>query len=195
MLNAKQRIFVAEYLVDKNATQAAIRAGYARTSAHSQAHDLLKKPEISDAIAKGIEKIEKKVFITAERVVQELARLATFDVRKIYNEQGAMKHPHEFDDDTAAAVAGIDIFEEYEGFGKDREKIGETKKIRTSDKVRSLEILAKHFKLVTEKVEHSGMVASIGVPVEQVEKMFSNPEDTKKARDFAMMIANMEEKK
>ncbi len=56
-MNARQHAFVAQYLVDMNATQAAIRAGYSPRTAGSQAHDLLKKPEIWAALEDGIHKL------------------------------------------------------------------------------------------------------------------------------------------
>lgn len=70
-LNARQERFVAEYLVDLNATQAAIRAGYSPRSAYSQAGDLLKKPEIAAAVAAGNVATLEKAAGSAEWVVEK----------------------------------------------------------------------------------------------------------------------------
>ena len=73
MLTAKQQRFVEEYLVDLNATQAAIRAGYSPETARSIGSENLSKPDIADAIAEGRAKLSEKCEVTAERVIRELA--------------------------------------------------------------------------------------------------------------------------
>lgn len=72
-LTAKQKAFVDEYLVDLNATQAAIRAGYSEKTAYAIANENLTKPEIAKAIQKAMENREKRTEITQDRVVQEIA--------------------------------------------------------------------------------------------------------------------------
>lgn len=71
-LNPKQQRFVAEYLTDLNATQAAIRAGYSEKTAYSIGAENLKKPEIAAAIAKGQAKLAGKLEITVEKVLKDL---------------------------------------------------------------------------------------------------------------------------
>lgn len=71
-MNPKRARFVTEYLKDANATQAAIRAGYSKKTAGSQGHDLLKEPEISEAIGKRTE----KAAMSADEVLQGLAEIA-----------------------------------------------------------------------------------------------------------------------
>lgn len=75
-LTPKQRRFAEEYLVDLNATQAAIRAGYSKHTAGSQGHDLLKKPEIRALVGEHNEKRAEKVGLTAEGVLEGIKRLA-----------------------------------------------------------------------------------------------------------------------
>ncbi|WP_082017872.1 terminase small subunit [Leisingera sp. ANG-Vp] len=82
-LTAKQERFVAEYLIDLNATQAAIRAGYSAKTAHSVGHENLRKPEIAKAIQEAQAKRSEKTGITQERVLQELARIGFADIRKV----------------------------------------------------------------------------------------------------------------
>jgi phage terminase small subunit len=75
-LNDKQARFVAEYLVDLNATQAAIRAGYSAKTARQQASELLAKPDIAQAVARAQEKRAQRTGITAEKVLEDIERIA-----------------------------------------------------------------------------------------------------------------------
>jgi phage terminase small subunit len=75
-LTPKRRRFVEEYRVDWNATQAAIRAGYSRKTAGSQAHDLLKKPEIQEALAEVMQEDSLRTQITVDQIIGEAAKIA-----------------------------------------------------------------------------------------------------------------------
>ena len=161
MLTPKQALFVKEYLVDLNATQAAIRAGYSENTAGAMGHENLTKPEIQDAIQQAMNARANKLEITADRVLKEIARLAFFDPRNFFHPDGTPIPIHELDDDTAAALAGIDVLEEFEGSGKDRVFIGYTKKFKLTDKRASLELLGKHLKLFTDKTELSNPDGSL----------------------------------
>jgi phage terminase small subunit len=72
-------------------------------------------------------------------VLREVARLAFSDHRRLYNSDGTLKRPDELDDDTAAAVASVEVFEQYEGRGKSRTLVGYTKKVKLSDKNAALD--------------------------------------------------------
>src|ERR1017187_4042453 len=104
-LNEKQQIFVREYLLDRNATRAAIAAGYSQKTAYSAGPRLLKNVEIQAEIAKRTEKVLAKLEITAERVLHGLAELAFFDPRKMFNSDGSLKPVVELDDISAMALA------------------------------------------------------------------------------------------
>jgi hypothetical protein len=82
-LTEKQQRFVAEYLVDLNATQAAIRAGYSADTAGSIGHENLQKPEIVLAIAEARKAQQERTQITADRVVMELGLIAFADAREL----------------------------------------------------------------------------------------------------------------
>jgi len=122
-MTPKQAAFVKHYLVDHNATQAAIRAGYSQKTAASIGEENLRKPEIRAAIDLALSDIAGRLGITAERVLRERARLAFSDPRKIMHADGRLKMPHELDDDTAAAIISfkmeIDGRIEYRFAGKD----------------------------------------------------------------------------
>lgn len=81
-MTPKQRQFVAEYLVDLNATRAAIRAGYSARTAASIGQENLTKPEIASAIRSAQEARAERTEITADRVLKELAKIGFSDIRK-----------------------------------------------------------------------------------------------------------------
>lgn len=151
-LNEKQRRFAAEYLIDLNAKQAAIRAGYSPKTAESQGSRLLSNAKVAKAIQDGKEARAARTEITQDRVLQELARLAFFDIRQLYHEDGRLKAPHELDDDTAAAVAQLESIEEYAGRGDDREAIGTTKKAKTFSKDAALALAMRHLGMLNDKL-------------------------------------------
>lgn len=158
-LTPKQQQFVAEYLIDLNATEAYKRAGYkAKNSnvAGVEAHKLLKNPKIADAVTAGMKAREERTHITADRVLQELARIAFFDPRKLLDASGNPRSLADLDDDTAAAVAGLDLLEEYRGEGKDRVFVGYVKKFKIADKNTALTNAMKHLGILTEKTELTG---------------------------------------
>lgn len=142
-LNDKQQKFVDEYLVDLNATQAAIRAGYSEKTARSQGQRLLTNVDIQERIAERRAVIQNSTEITQERVIKEIARLALFDPRKLLNEDGTPKPIQELDDDSAAAIAGIDLV----SVGNSELGIGTVMKYKLADKNSALDKLCKHLGL------------------------------------------------
>ncbi|SDU02062.1 MULTISPECIES: terminase small subunit [Pseudomonas fluorescens group] len=82
-LTAKQQRFVDEYLIDLNATQAAIRAGYSERTARSISNENLTKPDIQSAIEKGMKARSSRVEITQDMVLKELAKIGFSDIRKV----------------------------------------------------------------------------------------------------------------
>ena len=157
-MNDKQMAFAREYVVDYNATQAAIRAGYSEKTAYSQGHDLLKKPEIQEKIHELELEASERTQITKDMVLRELARVAFFDPRKLYHEDGKPVGLYNLDDDTAAAIAGVDMLEEYDYDDGQRVFVGYTKKYKLADKLRALEMLGKHLGMFTDKVHVEGTV-------------------------------------
>jgi phage terminase small subunit len=158
MITPKQQRFVDEYLVDLNATQAAIRAGYSKKTANEQGARLLANVSLKKLIADAMSKRSQATQITAERVLQELARVAFFDPRRLLNADGSPKPINELDDDTAAVLAGMDVSEEYEGSGEDRRFVGYTKKVKVSDKVAALGLAMRHLGMLNDKLQVGGGV-------------------------------------
>lgn len=147
-LRPKQALFVKEYLIDKNGSRAAKAAGYTAKQVRSCASELLTKPNIVAAVEEGLKAQLKRAELTGDMVIAEIRKLAFLDASKAFDEKGALLEPWEMPDDVRAALQSIETTFEYAG--RTRVKIGQTKKIRFNDKVRALEMLAKHFKLLTE---------------------------------------------
>ena len=82
-LTDRQRRFIEEYLVDLNAVQAAIRAGYAEKSAHENAFRILRRPGVTKAVQAAMESRAARTRITQDRVLEELAAVAFFDPAEI----------------------------------------------------------------------------------------------------------------
>lgn len=157
-LTPKQEAFVREYLIDLNATQAAARAGYSARTANEQGCRLLANVSVRSAIEAEKAKRSERTEITADRVLQELARIAFFDPRRMFNENGEPKAITELDDDTAAVVAGLDVMEEFEGHGEDRVSVGFVKKWKLSDKGSALSLAMRHLGMLNDKLDLNATV-------------------------------------
>lgn len=155
-LTSQQALFVREYLKDLNATQAAIRAGYAEHSASVTGCKLLKVPKIADAVEKVRGKLREKAEVTAERIVQEYAKIAFLDIADLVDDSGTMKRISEIPEDARRAIAGLEVSEIFDGDGECKHVIGLLKKIKLSDKKGALDSLARHLGMFVDKVEHSG---------------------------------------
>lgn len=94
--------------------------------------------------------------VEGDRVLHELLRLGYSDIRDIFDERGCILDPKLWPEDLARAVSSIEVDELYEGYGVERQQIGVTKKVKFWNKPQSLELLGKHKKLFTDRIEHSG---------------------------------------
>lgn len=162
MLTPKEQRFVAEYLVDFVGSDAAKRAGYAPRSAKVTACRLLTKPAVKAAIeAKRAKQIES-TDLTAARVLEELRRLSFSDVRTLFDGKGNLRPLHELTAEEASCIASVEVVIKNAKAGD-----GQTDtvhKIKCWDKPRSLEMLAKHFALLTDVVkldDEAGMIQKL----------------------------------
>lgn len=143
-LTAKQRAFCEEYLIDLNASQAAMRAGYSKKTSPAIGTENLHKPLIAAYIAAELKKRSEATGITAERVLREMGRIAFADIREFYKEDGSLKSVTELGDDAAAAMAGMDIEELFDFSDRKKTQVGIVKKIKLHAKVTALDQLARH---------------------------------------------------
>ena len=93
-----------------------------------------------------------------ERILKELQNIATVDIRELFNDDGGLKPMSEWSKEAAAAVAGFEVVEEFEGKGSDKVQTGWNKKVKLADKIRALELIGRNLSAWTDKVEHSGVV-------------------------------------
>ena len=146
-MTKKQKLFVEEYLIDLNATQAAIRAGYSSETAGSIGNENLKKPEIRARIDKAMANRSKRTGVNADRVVQELAKIAFVNAMDVIDQKTATVKEGASSDDTAA-IQSVKV----KTFGED----GLEREIKMADKIKALELLGKHLGMFEDKVKLSG---------------------------------------
>ena len=152
-LTKRQQIFVHEYCVSLDATKSAIKAGYSKKSAMCQGSQQLANPKVKAEIEKIMGKRCIKLEISAERVLQELAKLAFYDPASLLESDGSMKQIKDIDDVSRMAVAGLEVTELFEGTGDQKHAYGLCKKIKLADKGQNLERLGRYLKLFTDKLE------------------------------------------
>lgn len=144
-LTKKQEKFVKEYLVDLNATQAAIRAGYSKKTAAETGYENLMKPHIASAIEKQQSERLKRTEVNADYVLKRLVEIDEMDVVDILNDDlSAFKPLSQWPKVWRRTISGLDLTELFEGRGEEREMTGILKKIKWPDKVKNLELLGKH---------------------------------------------------
>ncbi|CAI3798633.1 hypothetical protein GLGCALEP_02135 [Pseudomonas sp. MM221] len=143
-MTVKRHRFVAEYLVDLNATQAAIRAGYAKKGAKDQAYALMQIPEVAQAIEKAMGDRSKRLKVDSDYVLQRLVEIDQLDLLDILEDDLSLKPLKQWPKAWRQYLVGLDLAEMFEGQGKDRDMVGILKKIKWPDKVRNLELLGKH---------------------------------------------------
>jgi phage terminase small subunit len=160
-LTAKDRRFVAEYLIDYNAAAAARRIGSTAKRADQQGHEYLRKPEIAAAITAGQAHDLAVAGLTKERLLQELGRLALVNIRDYFNADGSAKHPHELTEAQGACVAGFEVLIKNAAAG---DGVTDTVwKFKLWDKGKSIENYMRHLGMFVEKVEITDVTADARV--------------------------------
>lgn len=166
-LNAKQARFVQEYLIDLNATQAAIRAGYSEKTAGQQGFELLKKPEIEIALAEAQAERAERTKIDADWVLTRLATEATADLADLYDEHGGLRPIHDWPLIwRQGLVAGLDV----EELSVDGVTIGTVRKVKMSDRIKRVELIGKHVgvQAFRDQIHNTGSV-TVNVTPEDAE--------------------------
>ncbi len=143
LLTPRQHLFVLAYVANcGNATDAAREAGYSEANADKIGHQLLGKPRVAEEIARRRARVTKKLELSAEAVLLGIMRTAYADPRKLFDDQGRLRPIGTLDDDTALAIAGIDVVERRVPGGKPGE-VEYVKRVRFSDRTRAQEMLGR----------------------------------------------------
>ena len=155
-MTPKHERFVAEYLIDLNGKQAAIRTGYSPKTAEVQASRLLRVAKVKAAVEAGKQARAVRAGITAERVLEEMRRLAFSDLRTLFDEDGNLRPVHTLTAEQAAAISSLEVIIKNAAAGD-----GHTDtihKLRVWDKPKTLEMLGKHLGLFEESARVSGTI-------------------------------------
>lgn len=150
-LTPKQSVFVQEYLIDLNASQAAIRAGYSAKTAQEQSARLLSNVIVSAAVQKAMAERSERTRITVDRVLKELARMGFSDVRTIFTDAGGLRSPTEMDDEAAAAIQSVEVITRR--VPGDEKQVVQIHKIKMADKLGALTQIGRHLGMFTDKSE------------------------------------------
>lgn len=162
-MTAKQRRFVEEYLIDLNATQAAIRAGYKVESAQQIGSENLSKLVIRKAIERAMAAQSRRTGVTADRVIRELARIAFVNPNEVIDTRtGGIRRDATPDDLAAVQAVKVKEMELDTGSSVERE-------VRLNDKLRALELLGKHLGMFKDKLD-VGVDGELKITVDYGEK-------------------------
>ena len=147
-MTGKQKRFCEEYLVDFNATQAAIRAGYSVNTAKEMGHENLTKPHIQKVIAKQIAERSKRTGVNQDRIVNELAKIAFVNILDIVDEEGRIRSDATEED--LACIESIKHKESSSINGNSTER-----EVKIASKLKALELLGKHVGMWNDKLNVS----------------------------------------
>lgn len=152
-LTDKQKKFVEEYLIDLNATQSAIRAGYSPKTANEQGARLLTNVSIQEAISKAMAERSRRTGINQDRIVQELARIAFVKITDVVDPDGEI-NTNASDDDLACIESyKVEDSDSVNGSSSKRE-------VKLASKIKALELLGKHVGMWNDKIQ-----VDVSIPV------------------------------
>lgn len=149
-LTAKQQRFVDEYLIDLNATQAAIRAGYSPSTANEQGARLLVNVSISSAISQAMAHRSRRTGITQDRVLRELAKIAFVNANDVIDPDSATVRQDAAEEDLSC-IQSVKVKTSESDMGSSSER-----EIKLADKLRALELIGKHLGLFDKRDQNIG---------------------------------------
>jgi phage terminase small subunit len=152
-LRRRQQKFVDAYVECGNGAESIRRLGFRGTRPDTAAWKLLARADIQAAVNERSEQAIAEAGVTQVQIVRELARVAFFDHRKLFDADGKLIATHQLPDDLAAGLAGIEIVDLGDG---DERSAGRLSKYRAWPKVEALKLLLQYKKLLVEKHEHTG---------------------------------------
>lgn len=145
-LTEKQQRFVEEYLIDLNATQAAIRSGYSAKTADVQGSRMLANVKVQQAISEIMANRSKRTGVNQDMVVQELARIAFVKMTDVVNADGEIR-PDASDDDLAC-IESVKYKRSDTDTGSSEER-----EVKIASKLKALELLGKHLGMWNDKLD------------------------------------------
>lgn len=151
-MTKKQQRFVEEYLIDLNATQAAIRAGYSPDTAQQMGSENLSKPVIKSAIDKAMAERSKRTGINADRVLQELARIAFVKITDVVD--GDCEIRPDATEDDLACIESVKVKQIPTKSGD----VGVEREVKMASKIKALEMIGRHLGMFNDKVTVEGAV-------------------------------------
>lgn len=152
-MTEKQNRFVEEYLIDLNATQAAIRAGYSVKTADQQASRMLTNVKVQTAIAKAMAERSKRTGVNQDRIVLELAKLAFVNMTDVVDKKGEIKDTATADDLSCIESIKYKHSDTDSGSSVERE-------VKIGSKIKALELLGKHLGMWNDKID-----VNVAVPI------------------------------
>jgi phage terminase small subunit len=156
-LTQRQNAFINEYLIDLNATQAAIRAGYSKHTAGEQAARLLANVRISEIVKQRTEERAEKTQIDAAWLLDRLAAESVADANDLYDNEGHFKPVSEWPLIwRQGLVQGIEMGDVTIGSGRNAKTVRRPVKVRLSDRAKRLELVGKHVgvQAFRDRVDH-----------------------------------------
>ncbi len=150
----RQDLFVEEYLIDLNATQAAIRAGYSVKTANEQGARLLANVSVQTKIAKAMAERSKRTGVNQDRVVLELAKIAFINPYDVIDTKTGAVLPDASNDDLAC-IQSVKVKRTSKG-----KSVIEEREVRLHDKIKALEKLGQHLGMWNDKID-----VNVAVPV------------------------------
>lgn len=145
-LTEKQQLFVDEYLIDLNATQAAIRAGYSAKTADVQGSRMLGNVKVQQAVAEAMAARSKRTGVNQDRIVLELAKIAFVNMTDIVDDSGRIKSTASADDLACIESVKYKSSESDTGSSEERE-------VKIASKLKALELLGKHTGMWNDKLD------------------------------------------
>lgn len=161
-MTGKMELFCEHYAKVLNASEAARLAGYATSRTGEHGYQLLQKAPIQKRIAELTAKVAKKIHISTDMLIEELWNIASFDIGEIFNDDGSLKPIGEIPKKIRKAISGIDTYKDFtEGV-----EIGETKKIKSWDKLKAIELIGRYKGIWIDKVQKTNVNLNVDLDEE-----------------------------
>ncbi len=187
-LTSQRELFAQQLAIGKSQSEA-YRTAYPRSvawkpeSVHQKASTLTADVNVAARVAELRAAAVKRTEVTQDMVIKELARIAFFDIRKIFNQDGTLKKVHELDDDSAAAIASIELVD----IGEDGQLVL-SKKFKTEGKIKALNLLGVNMGMFVHRTEDvtDPMRKALGnMPPEKVDAVLTALERVQQIREKA----------